>query len=120
MPVPAITCGVNIAVKVPSRIYLATVAFYRDTLALPVLNTSEHRVAFADGPNRLHIDPVPTRTHAEVWLGLITPDPDAAATRLAHAGVTRCDAVEPISPGFPGFWIASPAGTVRLVARSDT
>lgn len=113
---PALTGGVNIAVKVPPHLFDATIRFYRDTLALQPLEIGPDTASFSFGPNRLHVDRVPTCTHAEVWLELLTNDPDAAAEHLRRAGVTRCDAVEPLPPGFPGFWIASPAGTVHLVA----
>jgi hypothetical protein len=39
-------------------------------------------------------------------------------SRVDAAGVVRCDRVEPLPEGFEGFWIASPASIVHLLAKS--
>ena len=113
------TGGINIAIKIPPHHFDATVDFYTRVLGLPVLNCSADTVMIAYGPNRLHLDRVPTVSHAEVWLELVTPDIDEAAAHLHSHRVVRCDAIEALPEGFPGFWIASPAGTVTLITTPD-
>ena len=49
-----------------------------------------------------------------------TDDPAAAARHLEQRGVQRCDAVEELPEGFPGFWIRSPAGQVHLVCAEES
>jgi catechol 2,3-dioxygenase-like lactoylglutathione lyase family enzyme len=118
---PAFTGGINIALKLAPHRFDATLAFYRDVLGLPVLKNSPTHAVIEHGPNRLHLDRVEHQTHAEVWLEVTTPDAPAAARALARAGVPRRDTpgarVEPLPPGFRGFWIENPAGVVTLVAE---
>lgn len=115
---PAFTGGINIAIKIPPHEFETTVKFYVEVLALPVLTRSADTVVLSFGANRLHLDRVPHVSQAEVWLEVETPDLDAAARHLESHGAVRCDAIEPLPPGFPGFWTISPAGTVTLVTRS--
>lgn len=116
---PAFTGGRNIALKLPPHQVDATIAFYRDVLGLATIDEFAPAVVFAFGPNRLWIDVVPALSQAELWLEVRTDDAGRAAKHLAAAGVVRCDAIEPLPDDFDGFWVASPAGTVHLVAADD-
>ncbi len=109
--------GRNIAMKVPPHLHEATVRFYRDVLGLEELDPGSPDVSFRFGANRLWIDRVAGMSQAEIWLELVADDLPAAAGRLEAAGVVRCDAIEPLPEGFEGFWIASPASIVHLVAK---
>jgi len=111
--------GINIAMKVPGHEYDAVMAFYRDTLGLEPFDEKPPHAGFRLGPNRLWIDRNDALTQAEVWLELFTTDHEAAAGHLAAAGVTRCDAVEPLGEGFAGFWIMNPANIVHMVRRPE-
>lgn len=106
--------GANIAMKVPSRLFRETVAFYEETLGLPVTRDgSSAKVAF--GGVTLWLDEVPAMTQPELWLELRTPDTAEAARHLAARGVPRCDEVEKLPNSFDGFWIAAPGGMIHLV-----
>jgi catechol 2,3-dioxygenase-like lactoylglutathione lyase family enzyme len=113
---PNLTGGRNIAMKVPSHQYEATVRFYRDVLGLEQLKDLLPSIGFAFGANRLWIDPVASMSQAEIWLELTTDDLPVAAEHLAAAGVVRCDEIEPLPDGFKGFWIANPASIIHLVS----
>lgn len=108
--------GRNIAMKLPERCYAETLAFYRDTLRLPVLEVRADGAVIDFGGVRLHLDRLPRQSQPDVWLEVEADDLDAADAALREAGVTRCDEVEPLPDGFAGFWIASPAGVVHLVS----
>lgn len=110
--------GRNIAMKVPPHLFDATERFYVETLGFPVVERRETSVAVAFGSNLLWLDRVPHATRAEVWLEVYTEDVDAAASHLEGHNVVRCDEVEPLPEGYPGFWITSPAQVVHLVTRS--
>jgi catechol 2,3-dioxygenase-like lactoylglutathione lyase family enzyme len=116
---PSFAGGRNIAVKVPPHLYEATIAFYRDVVGLKVLDNHPPEVGFQFGANQLWIDRAAGLSQAEIWLELATDDLPAAATHLAGAGVVRCDEIEPLAEGFAGFWIASPASIVHMVAKPD-
>ncbi len=109
--------GRNIAMKVPERHYAATLAFYRDTLGLAVLEDRTDGALIDFGAIRLHIDRVPGQSQTDLWLEVLTEDTASAADRLTAAGILRCDEVEALPDGFDGFWIAAPAGTIHLVAN---
>lgn len=111
--------GINIAMKVPTHLYDATVAFYRDTLGLETFTEKPGIVGFLYGPNRLWIDEVPGYSQAEVWLELFTSDFTEAAARLTAADVVRNDAIEDLGEGFRGGWFFNPAGIVHLVREPD-
>jgi hypothetical protein len=111
--------GINIAMKVPSHDYQATVAFYRDVVGLQPFEAKAPAVGFELGPNRLWIDEVETLSQAEIWLELFTDDHRVALDGLAARGVVRCDAVEPLGEGFRGGWIMNPANIVHLVREPD-
>lgn len=109
--------GRNIAMKVPAHQYDATVRFYRDVLGLKPLTQQAPQVGFEFGSCQLWIDRVPALSQAEVWLEVVTEDADAAARLFEEEGVMRCDEIERLPEGFRGFWIASPASIVHLVAE---
>jgi catechol 2,3-dioxygenase-like lactoylglutathione lyase family enzyme len=111
--------GANIAMKVPAHTYDATVAFYRDTLALPLLEEVEHGVTFQFGPVRLWIDKVPNLSHPDIWLEIGTNDTQAAERYLKVHGVPRRDEVEELHEDFDGFFISDPAGVVHLVVGEE-
>jgi len=71
---PQFSGGANIAIKCPSHTYEQTVAFYRDTLGLPLIEEEKDGCIFQFGPNRLWIDDVPNLSHPDVWLELETND----------------------------------------------
>jgi catechol 2,3-dioxygenase-like lactoylglutathione lyase family enzyme len=113
------TAGGNIAMKVPPDQWEETVAFYRDVVGLDVLEhepTDPPSVGFRFGANKLWVDRVQTLSQAEIWLELNVDDVDAAASRLQAAGISRRDEIEPLGETFNGFWVASPASIIHLVA----
>ena len=58
--------GINIAMKVPSHQYEATIAFYRDVVGLEPFDDKAPATGFLLGPNRLWIDEAPNYSQAEV------------------------------------------------------
>jgi hypothetical protein len=111
--------GFNIAMKVPSHQYEATLAFYRDVIGLKPFDEKAPARGFELGPNRLWIDEAPMLSQAEVWLELFTDNSSEALEHLAKAGVVRCDAIEPLEEGFRGGWIMNPANIVHMVREPD-
>ena len=91
---PQFSGGANIAIKCPSHTYEQTIAFYRDTLSLPLIEEEDDGCIFQFGPNRLWIDRVPNLSHPDIWLELETNDTEAAASYLKVNGVPRRDEVE--------------------------
>ncbi len=117
---PEFRAGRNIAMKVPPHEYTPTIAFYRDILGFALIPggaaSSTESVRFAFGDQILWIDRAPGLSQAEIWLEIVTDDPDAAAAHLARNHCVRRDEIEPLPEGFKGFWIASPANVIHLVA----
>ena len=111
------SAGRNIAMKVPSHLYEATVQFYRVVVGLSEIKKHAPSVGFEFGSNQLWIDNVPGLSQAETWLEIITNDIVAAAAHLDAAGVVRCDAIEPLPEGFQAFWVSSPASIIHLVCK---
>jgi hypothetical protein len=111
--------GINIAMKVPSHQYEATIAFYRDVIGLTPFDDKPPARGFLLGPNRLWIDEAPHYSQAEVWLELFTPDHEAAFGHLERNGVVRCDSVEDLGEGFRGGWIMNPANIVHMLREPD-
>ena len=107
--------GRNIAIKLPERSYADSLAFYKETLGLPVLSETLEGAVVDFGSIRLHLDRVPGQSQTDVWLQVETDDIAKAAAHLDAAGVRRCDEVETLPDGFQGFWIAAPAGTIHLI-----
>lgn len=111
--------GINIAMKVPSHQYQATIAFYRDVVGLEPIEEKLPAIGFRYGPNNLWIDEAPMMSQAEVWLELFSKDFPKAAGHLAKAGVVRCDAIEPMPDDFRGGWITNPANIIHMVREPD-
>lgn len=111
--------GINIAMKIPAHQFEETIRFYRDVVGLKPFDDKAPAIGFELGPNRLWLDEDATLSQAEVWLELFTDDHKAALGRLEAAGVTRCDAVEPLGDGFRGGWIMNPASIVHMVREPD-
>lgn len=111
--------GNNIAMKVPAHEYAATVAFYRDIIGLKEIEVSGSTIAdsckFKFGDKTLWIDSMPGFSQAEIWLELLTEDPEQAADYLQQQQCIRRDEIEPLPTGFKGFWIANPANIIHLV-----
>ncbi|MEQ1952316.1 hypothetical protein [Mesorhizobium sp. CN2-181] len=111
--------GINIAMKVPTHQYEATIAFYRDVVGLKPFTDKAPAIGFELGPNKLWIDEAPTMSQAEVWLELFSDDHRNALQHLKAAGSVRCDAIEPLGDGFRGGWIMNPANIVHMVREPD-
>jgi len=112
---PTFTGGLNIAIKVPLHQYDATVAFYRDTLNLPLVEEEPEGCIFQFGPARLWVDKAPQLAKSDIWLELETNDTAAAARYLRNHGVPRRDEVEALPEDFDGFFITDPTGVIHLV-----
>ena len=113
--------GINIAIKIPKNKYEKTVAFYRDTLKLEVVEkpienptvSRTHQVKF--GNNTVWLDCVDNYTHSEIWLELKTADVDNATEYLKSKGIETCDELEKIPENM--HWIMDPAGTVFILNK---
>lgn len=103
--------GSNIAIKVPAGHFESTVHFYRDTVALPVVEEQASSVGFGFGTMVLGLDRVEHATHAEVWLELSTADVESSVADLVAAGARIADEIEPLDRS-DRHWIIDPAGTV--------
>src|ERR1700738_642787 len=112
---PQFSGGANIAIKCPAHTYEQTVAFYRDTLALPLIEEEPDGCIFQFGPNRLWIDKVPNLSHPDIWLELETNDTEDGGSVLNVQGGPRRDEVEQLREDFDGFFVASPNGMIHLV-----
>ena len=108
-----ITLGRNIAIKVPAHRWDEMVAFYRDRIGLALRRDGPDSIAVAFGEITLWLDRVPQQSQADVWLELITDDPDAALARL---GSPQRDELEPLD-GVTGHWTSDPAGVVLLLRK---
>lgn len=116
--------GINIAIKIPKNKYEETVAFYRDTLKLEVVEkpienptvSRTHQVKF--GNNTVWLDCVNNYTHSEIWLELKTADVDSATEYLKSKGIETCDELEKIPENM--HWIMDPAGTVLILNKQET
>jgi catechol 2,3-dioxygenase-like lactoylglutathione lyase family enzyme len=111
--------GRNIAMKVPTHLYEATVRFYRDVVGLKLVERYAPSIVFEFGGNQLWIDCVPSLSQAEVWLELIADDLTAAAAQLQAHAVVRRDEIEPLPEDMHGFWISNPASIIHLVTEDD-
>ena len=116
---PQFSGGANIAIKCPSHTYEQTVAFYRDTLGLPLIEEEAGGCIFQFGPIRLWIDNVPYLSQPDIWLEVETNDTEAAASFLKVHGVTRRDEVEQLREDFDGFFVSAPNGVVHLVVGQE-
>lgn len=105
--------GKNIAIKVPLHKWDETVAFYRDRVKLPVVNELPNSVAFSFGSMTLWIDKVEKQSQVDVWLELLTDEPDKALKTLESP---MRDELEPLDD-VNGHWTSDPAGVVLLVRK---
>jgi hypothetical protein len=105
--------GRNIAIKVPQHQWDDTVAFYRDKVGLSVVHVLKTSIGFAFGSMTLWIDRVPHQSRGDVWLEVLSDDPDAA---IDHLGSPLRDELETLER-VTGHWTSDPAGTVLLVRR---
>jgi hypothetical protein len=115
---PQFKGGRNIAMKVPPHLFNKTVSFYRDLVGLKTIEpetVNENTVLFEFGAIQLWIDRVESVSQPEIWLELVVDDVRLASEYLETAGVVRCDEIEPLPHGFPGFWITSPALIIHMV-----
>lgn len=114
---PKFQGGPNIALKLPPAAFDLTLAFYRDTLGLSLLERHLPHYVFQFGSNYLWLDRCAHLSHAEVWLEILTNDTTEAKLHLANNQVQRCDEIEQLPVGFDGFWIRSPSPIVHLVTQ---
>lgn len=119
---PQFRGGLNVAMKVPAAKYDATVAFYRDTLGLDVVEeqadpvgmlSRSARVAF--GGCTLWLDCVENYSRAEVWLELETDDLDGAVRHLAEHGTRPQDELEELPVGTRAHWVCNPADVPHIL-----
>lgn len=115
---PQFAPGKNIAIKVPSDQYDATVRFYTEILGLSELpGGAEGNVVLDFDGKRLWIDRVATLSQAEIWLEVSSSSKDEAEEYLSALGVVRCDEIEPLPSELNSFWIKSPSSIVHLVSQ---
>lgn len=105
--------GKNIAIKVPLHKWDETVAFYRDRVKLSVTKELPNSVAFSFGSMTLWIDKVEKQSQVDVWLELLTDEPDKALQTLESP---MRDELEPLDD-VNGHWTSDPAGVVLLVRK---
>src|SRR5437899_2489748 len=115
---PQFSGGANIAIKCPAHTYDQTVAFYRDTLALPLIEEESDGCIFQFGPNRLWIDKVPNLSHPDIWLEIETNDTEAASSFLKVHGVARRAAVENLPVDCNAFFISEPGSVATTLSTS--
>jgi len=110
--------GRNIAMKIPTHEYQATLGFYRDVLRFKELTTAEpgSTPRFEFGDKVLWLDCVPALSQAEIWLEVVASDIGTAAEYLRAQGCHRRDEIEPLPEGFQAFWISSPSNIIHLVS----
>ncbi|MFX1428065.1 MAG: hypothetical protein ACFFBE_16550 [Promethearchaeota archaeon] len=109
--------GKNIAIKIPSHLFIPTVKFYRDILNLEVIEQNSNLVQFKFGEMSLYIDKVDHISQAEVWLEIHVNSVELASKYFQEKNVIRCDKIEKLPKDFEGFWILNPANIVHLVAQ---
>lgn len=110
--------GKNIAIKVPSDAWQATVSFYRDVVRLAEVEVSHaNSRAFAFGSMSLWIDKCPHLSQSEVWLELCADSIEAASQELNIPGIVRRDDIEELPPDMRAFWIKAPSGIIHLVSE---
>ena len=116
---PQFEGGMNVAMKLPLRVFEKTVAFYRDVLRLPLVEEENTSVVFKFGENRLWLVRAAHLSQAEIWLEITTDRVQAAADYLNDRGTVRRDDIEALPEGFDGFWICNPADVIHLVSRRE-
>lgn len=118
MNTPLFRPSFNLAMKVPSATFEATVAFDEKILEFTVESQEADSVRFAFGEKHLWIDRAEELDKPEIWLDVIARDVTEAAENLKIHAVERCDGVELLPDGMSAFWIKNPAGVVHLVTES--
>jgi catechol 2,3-dioxygenase-like lactoylglutathione lyase family enzyme len=103
---------------VPRYRFAETVAFYRDTLGLPVLGKDGTSESFRFGSVRLWLDCVDHQSQTDVWLELFSDDPTRPSPTSRSAASSAREEVEPLGD-FPGHWVSDPAGVIFIVQRPD-
>ena len=118
---PVFKPGNNIAMKVPAHEYEATVVFYRDVLGFEENDCASspdsfESTVFKFGDKNLWIDKVQTLSQAEIWLEVVSDDIEAAKGYFEEIeACRRRDEIEPLPPGFKGFWLSNPANIIHLI-----
>jgi hypothetical protein len=112
--------GSNIAMKIPTHEYQATVHFYRNILRLKEIpaNEPQETPRFEFGDKVLWLDSMSGLSQAEIWLEIVASDIDQASVYLKQQGCYRRDEIEPLPAGFKAFWISSPCNIIHLVTSS--
>ncbi len=116
---PQFSGGANIAIKCPAHTYGETVAFYRDTLGLPVIEEEPDGCIFQFGPNRLWIDKVPNLSHPDIWLEIETNDTEAAAAFLKVHGVAAPRRSRTVARRLQWLFCFRPDGVIHLVVGPE-
>lgn len=112
-----LAAGNNIALKIPAHLFEATLWFYRDIVKLkPAGNDRCFHFGDASRQQTLWLDKVDGAARSDVWLELRTSDLEGARAFFTSQGITIADSLEPLPPGYKGFWIIDPAGIVHLVS----
>lgn len=88
---PAFSPGKNIAMKIPRHQFEETVAFYRDVLQLPQLDSHGGSIGFDYDGKDLWLDSVDTASHVELWLEVRAENLDEAAAHFEKHDVIRRD-----------------------------
>lgn len=110
--------GENIAIKVPAHVYERAVTFWRDTVRLPVINSTEQATVFQYGSLRLWLDRVPQQSQVDVWFELRADNLDAATEHLSATGTPIRDELEPLGD-LRAHWVSDPAGVVVLIHEEE-
>jgi hypothetical protein len=116
---PQFSGGANIALKIPAHLYEQAIAFYRETLRLPLIEEEPEGCIFQFGPMRLWVDKAPHLSKPDVWLELNTNDTESAASYFNTHGVIRRDELEQLPEDFDGFFITDPSGIIHLVTGDE-
>ncbi|MFI6986764.1 VOC family protein [Embleya sp. NPDC050154] len=120
---PTFRGGANVAMKLPKARFEETVAFYRDTLGMDVVEETGTGIdgvvsrcaSVRLGPVKLWLDRVDNLARADLWLELFTDDVPLARRHLAERGIHTQDELEAFAPDTDAHWITNPAGIVHLV-----
>jgi len=116
---PKFSPGNNIAMKVPIHEFDATIEFYRDILGfkqIDVNSTNENEaVIFKFGDKNLWIDKMAGISQAEIWLEVITDNIETASKYFEEKQCIKRDDIEPLPPGFKGFWLSNPSNIIHLI-----
>lgn len=116
---PNFSSGKNIPIKVPTHEFEKMVNLYKVVLGLNQKNASSpdefDSVTFEFGDKNLWVDKVAGISQTEVWLEIETDNAVEAKKYLEEQGCTIRNEIEPLLPGFNGFWLSSPSNIIHLV-----